>query len=408
MYTDIFVRICKIYTDVFPENSFQFYFDWKKQHKIWKSKNIVTVKFHNTEKVFARIFKEWSIWLGESYCEWNIEVEDGVYKDFLFILVRVSYNSKKILWKLPLLDIFRVFKVQFSNKYFSRWSQEENINSHYSLSDWFDDENNSNKFYLEWLNSWYIQYSCGKWDKWIDTLEKAQLNKLDFYAKRLWIDSRSKWKTLLDLGCGWWWMMFYMAEKYSIKCVWYTLSVAQAKYINGEIKKRKLDDLVSVELKNIHNIKWKYDYIVSVGVMEHIRDYNDLYKKISFSLKKNWITLIHSMFQNQRQQFAADPFLTKYIFPGWAIPQIKKNLRIFRKYFKHVDKNDLPDKSYPKTINCWYENFCKNEDKIRKLLIENWKIKNPDYAIRVFKHYLASVYCWLYEYELVSNILAHN
>ena len=87
---------------------------------------------------------------------------------------------------------------------------------------------------------------------------------------------------------------------------------------------------------------------------------------------------------------------------------MKNNLRIFSKYFKYVDRNDLPNKSYPKTIMCWYENFLKNEKDIRKLLESKGKIKDVDFAVRVFKHYLVSVYCGLYEDELVSNILAYN
>ncbi|EKE27615.1 MAG: hypothetical protein ACD_3C00188G0031, partial [uncultured bacterium (gcode 4)] len=387
MYKDIFLRICKVYVKQYMDFAFIFDFDWEEQKRIWESDKIINVKIRDTENVLKRIFTKWSLWLWESYCEWKIEVDDDEYREFIFIFVRITYN-KKLLWKLRLLDIFRVLRAIYGRKYFSYWSQEADINSHYSLRNWFDNNDDSNEFYLMWLNAKYIQYSCWKWDRWTRRLEEAQENKLNFYAKRLWIFKRSEWKTLLDLGCGWWWLIFYMAEKYSIKCTGLTLSVAQAKYINEEIDRRWLRDLVNVEIRNIHNIQWKYDYITSVGVMEHITDYDDLYKKVSKSLKENWKTLIHSMFQETKKLIDADPFLLKYIFPGAGIPQLKHNLEVFRKYFKYVDNNELPDKSYPKTLQCWFDNFCKNEKSIRRLLEEKSKVTDVDYAIRVYKHYL--------------------
>lgn len=169
-----------------------------------------------------------------------------------------------MLWQLGFLDILRVLRAIYSHTFFTKGTQMADINTHYSLSDWFDDPNDSNEFYLTWLNAKYIQYSCGKWDEDTKTLEEAQRNKLDFYAERLGILSKSNQKTLLDLGCGWGGMMFYMAENHAVKCTGVTLSLAQAAYINDQIQKRQLQDLVSVKIGNIHDIQGKYDYIISV------------------------------------------------------------------------------------------------------------------------------------------------
>ena len=104
-----------------------------------------------------------------------------------------------------------------------------------------------------------------------------------------------------------------------------------------------------------------------------------------------------------------DPFLEKYIFPGGGTPKMKQNLKIFRKYFKEVDRNDFPENSYPKTLNCWYGDFCKNEDGIRRLLTEKSRVKDVDFSIRVFKHYLMLAYCGLSDgFGLVANVLVKN
>ncbi len=260
---------------------------------------------------------------------------------------------------------------------------------------------------MYWLESKYPQYTCAKWDKNTKTLNEAHINKFEFYAKRLWINKSSKWKTLLDLGCGWWWLIFYLNDKYWIKCTWMTLSDAQIVYINNEIKTKSKDDEIQVLHENVHNMTGKYDYIISVWLLEHIDDYDDLYKKTSLSLNKDGKALFHAMF-NTEIFYKADEFLTTYIFPGGWTPNISSNIKIFKKYFDIVDRNDLPDLSYPKTLECRYNDFCKNEDKIRELLVTKSSCENIDYSINIFKHYLMLSYCWLSKWGIVSNILVYN
>lgn len=406
-FEEIFIRLVTAYVKKYIEHSFEIWLDEKKYYLIGDSRNVVKVKITDSNRVLGRIFAEGSLGLGESYCEGLINVDDRLYKYFLFIFVR-AVHDKKLLFSLRLTDIFFILKAKLNQKLFERNTRSENINSHYSLSDWFEDEKDANDFYMFWLNSKYIQYSCGKWDENTKTLDEAQINKLVFYAKRLGIDKNSKDKNLVDLGCGWGGCMFFMAKNYGVKCKGLTLSTAQAEYIRDEVKKRNLDNLVSVEVDDIHNIKGSYDYVISVGVMEHIRDYDHLYKAISDVLNKNGSALIHSMFHTE-MFYRGDPFLGKYIFPGGGTPEIKRNLKIFQKYFKVVDRNDLPKNSYPKTLDCWFNNFCENEENIRKLLAKKSKVKDIDFSIRIFKHYLTLAHCGLSsKFSLVANILAKN
>lgn len=403
----VFLRLVAAYVEKYKEHSFEIYFDGKKSHLLGKSEKLIKVKLSNSEEVLRDIFTGGSLGLGEAYCRGLIQVDDADYRHFLFIFVRAAYDSK-LLFSLPLGDILLILRAKFKRKFFSKKDRAENINSHYSLSEWFDNDKDANDFYMFWLESRYVQYSCGKWDEDTRTLEEAQANKLDFYAKRLGISKSSAGKTLVDLGCGWGGCMFFMAENYGIRCKGITLSTAQAEYIRDEIKKRKLEDLVSVEIGDIHNVEGRYDFAISIGVLEHISDYDHLYKKIAGVLDKKGSALLHSMF-HMGIFYKPDPFLLKYIFPGGATPEIRKNIRIFKKHFKTIDRNDLPTNSYPKTLECWYNEFCKNEAGIRALLEKKSKVKDVDFSIRIFKHYLTLAYCGLYEPNgLVVNVLVRD
>jgi cyclopropane-fatty-acyl-phospholipid synthase len=405
-FQEICIRLVKAYVSLYPKFSFQFYFDGEKQDLIGNGENIIEVIITESEKVFKRIFTEGSMGLGEAYCDGLIEVRDDQYEDFLFIFVRAAYD-KKIIFKLPLSDIFRIIRARYNREFFTKGTQHADINSHYSLSDWFDDDEDANEFYLQWLDSKYIQYTCAKWDTETMSLEEAQVNKFEFYAKRLGINENSRGKTLLDLGCGWGGFMFYIAEHYGLICKGLTLSTAQAAYIAKEAKDRGLENLVSVEIKNVHDMEGSYDFVSSIGLLEHISDYDDLYKKTALALKADGTALFHAIFHTE-MFYKTDPFLLKYIFPGGATPHIEKNVNIFKKYFKSVDRNDLPDMSYPKTLQCWYDTFCQNEGKIRTLLTEKGKCKDVDRAIRIFKHYLILAYCGMAESGVVANIQVKN
>ena len=151
-FEEIFIRLVTAYVKKYNEHSFEICDDDKKCEPIGDSKNIVKVKFTNSNEVLQRIFIEGSLGLGEAYCEGMITVDDKLYKYFLFIFVRAAYD-KKLLLSLPFSDIIVILKAKFNRKFFEKENKSENINAHYSLSDWFDNEKDANNFYLFWLNS---------------------------------------------------------------------------------------------------------------------------------------------------------------------------------------------------------------------------------------------------------------
>ncbi|MFN8280161.1 MAG: class I SAM-dependent methyltransferase [Saprospiraceae bacterium] len=403
-FSSTFIRLVRSYVTINPQYSFEINLDGFIV-QIGESDKVIPVFIQRSEEVFQRIFTEGSLGLGESYCEGLIEVKDQYYRYFVDIFVRVTYDLRLLL-KLKPADIFLILKAKFNRTFSDRLDRSENINAHYSLSDWFEQDEDANAFYLQWLDARYIQYSCGKWDQGIRTLQEAQENKLYFYAQRLQIKSNDP-GILADLGCGWGGCLFYMAEKFGIRCHGITLSTAQASYIKDEAIKRHLEHLVTVEVGDILLAQGRYDYVISIGVMEHISDYDFMYRRLAQILKPGGRALIHSIFHSE-WFYKVDPFLSKFIFPGGSTPEIRSNLNIFKKYFKHVDRHDLPALSYPRTLLCWFDQFCKHEEQIRNLLAQKSKVKDLDYSIRIFKHYLTLTYCGLTDARgFVSNILVY-
>ena len=383
---NIFVKVTRVYVgEERPDMSFRFSFDGVPQPMIGSGPRIVDVSFHNAGRLFQRIFLEGNMGLGEGYSEGLIEVKDEDYKEFLCICVYAT--SPRILRQLSIFDMMAVVRAR-AGGYFTKPRQNATIDNHYSLSDWFDNDDDSNTFFHYWLDRDHHMYSCGKWDPETKTLQQAETNKLEFYARRMGIDESSRGKTLLDLGCGWGGVLFFMAEKFGVCSKGLTLSTAQHSFITKEIARRRLQDLVSVELRNVHDMKGKYDYIISIGMLEHITDFDDLYEKTARALNPGGQALMHSIY-SESWFYKADRWFLKYIFPYGSCPYFPSNLKCFKKYFRFVDPKKLPYLSYPKTLDAWFANFCNAEPQIRDLLQQRGKVKDVEFATRTFKHYLA-------------------
>jgi cyclopropane-fatty-acyl-phospholipid synthase len=195
-----------------------------------------------------------------------------------------------------------------------------------------------------------------------------------------------------------------MAERFGVRAKGLTLSSAQHRYITQEIARRHLQDLVTVELRNVHEMEGAYDYIISIGMLEHISDYEDLYRKTSRALNPGGQALMHSIY-SESWFYKADRWFLKYIFPYGSCPNFPSNMRYFSKYFHVVEPKKMPNLSYPKTLDAWFANFCRAEPQIRELLQRKSKVKDVDFAVRTFKHYLAIASVSLTFSGFVGNIL---
>jgi len=382
----IFITVTRAYVgEERPDLSFRFTFDGVPQPAIGSGSRMVDLSFHNAARLFQRIFLEGSMGLGEGYSEGQIEVNDEDYKEFLCICVYAT--SLRIFRHLSIVDMIAAVRAR-AGGYFSKPREHATIDNHYSLSDWFESDDDSNRFFHYWLDRDHRMYSCGKWDPETKTLEESETNKLECYATRMDIDENSRGKALLDLGCGWGGVLFFMAERFGIRAKGLTLSSAQHRYITQEIARRRLQDLVTVELRNVHEMEGTYDYIMSIGMLEHITDFDDLYRKTARALNPGGQALMHSIY-SESWFYKADRWFLKYIFPYGACPNFASNMRCFRKYFHVVEPKKMPYLSYPKTLDAWFANFCRAEPQIRELLQRKSKVKDVDFAVRTFKHYLA-------------------
>ncbi|MBI2901918.1 MAG: class I SAM-dependent methyltransferase [Planctomycetes bacterium] len=393
VFEELFLKLAENYVGAFPAHSFDFVFDGREIPRIGTSAHAIRVRIARSKEVFRRICLEGSLGLGETYCEGLIDVADRDYKEFLHIFVRTIYNNRNLLFRpnvlvrhIPIV-LSRFVRTKLMVNPFRKRDQAGDINSHYSLDEWFADEDAANEFFLSWLHSPYPQYSCAHWDESTPDLESAQRNKFERFARHLGLDRAAGDKSLLDLGCGWGGWILWVNDRTGLPCTGITLARSQARHIHREISLRE-DPRVRVLTQNVHDMEGAYDYITSFDMLEHIDDYDSLIRRTHECLKPGGVALFQAGFDDDRIR-KLDPFLEKYIFPGATIPNIDRIARIFRRHFPGVEVVPLGKFDYAKTIDAWYARFCRNQERIASILATKSGVRDVEFSLRVFKHYLA-------------------
>ena len=302
-----------------------------------------------------------SLALGEAYMRGDIEVEGDLFQALDQLLGQMSKFS---------LDKSALKKLIFTSN--SKKNQKDEVSSHYDIG---------NDFYRLWLDD-TLSYSCGYFKNPDDTLYDAQVNKVDYILEKLYL---KEGMSLLDIGCGWGFLLIEAAKKYGINGVGITLSLEQHKKFSERIAEEGLEGQLTAELMDYRDLP-KYgktfDRIVSVGMVEHVgRDNYDLFLSCADKvLNPKGLFLLHYI--SALEEHPGDPWIKKYIFPGGMIPSLREmiSLAASRRFYV-IDVESLR-RHYTKTLLCWDKGFREHLDEVREMF--------DDEFIRMWDLYLCS------------------
>ena len=317
-----------------------------KEYKIGTGDPTFTVSL-NKEIPKKELLTSTSLALGEAYMRGDLEIEGDLFNALDHFLGQMGKFST---------DKSALKKLIFSS--LSKKNQEKEVTSHYDIG---------NDFYSLWLDE-TMSYSCGYFKNETDTLYDAQVNKVDYILEKLHLE---KGMSLLDIGCGWGFLLIEAAKKYGVNGVGITLSKEQQKKFQDRIKEEGLEGQISVELMDYRELEksgLSFDRIVSVGMLEHVgRDNYELYIRNADSvLKKGGLFLLHYI--SALQEHPGDPWIKKYIFPGGTIPSLREIIHILGDYkFYTLDVESLR-RHYYKTLLCWNHNFNENRETIEEMM----------------------------------------
>ena len=312
----------------------------------------------NNKNFYNRIFAQGSLGLGESYMDgwWDCEKLD----EFFYRILR-SEIDKKVKQNGALLFktlLFRIINMQSKRRAFLIGEK------HYDLG---------NELFKNMLDQKMV-YSCAYW-KDSETLDEAQESKLELICQKL---NLQPGVTVLDIGSGWGSFLKYATEKHGVKGVGITVSKEQADF--G--KKLCMGLPVEIRLQDYRDLNEKFDYIISVGMIEHVgyKNYRTYMEVVHRCLKDDGLFLLHTIGGNQSVT-SVDSWMNKYIFPNGMLPSIKQLGSAIEGLFVMEDWHNLST-DYDKTLMAWHRNLKNNWDTI--------KSNYDDRFHRMWEYYLLS------------------
>jgi len=245
-----------------------------------------------------------------------------------------------------------------------------NVAHHYDVSD---------DLYFLFLDP-LKQYSCGYFKSETDTLEEAQINKIEHIAKKLDLKPNQR---VLDIGCGWGYLAIEIAKRYRCHVTGITLSENQYRFANNKVEELNLSNQVEIKLADYREIKEKFDRVVSVGMFEHVgrKFYNSFFEEISNLLNSKGVALLHTIGSVDAPR-DPQPWITKYIFPGGYTPSLSQIAGPIEKSGLIVSDLEVLKIHYAYTLRHWKERFTLNKDKVLDMFDEKF--------FRMYEFYLTS------------------
>jgi cyclopropane-fatty-acyl-phospholipid synthase len=302
----------------------------------------------NQEISLSKFVKEPVLTFGESYMNGIIDI-DGEIEDVIIAADRnESVFWSKALSRLPKLP--------------SMHKQKEDVQHHYDVG---------NGFYALWLDA-SMSYSCAYFHTAEDTLEQAQLQKIDHTLRKLQLQPG---ETLLDIGSGWGGLIIRAAQQFGVKSKGITLSEEQYKKTKERIAEHGLEGQVEVELLDYRDLAATgvtFDKIASVGMFEHVgqANYPVFMKSVSTLLKDKGLMLLHTI--THPIESKPDPWIEKYIFPGGYIPSFREIIALLPNYnFNVIDAESLR-MHYAMTLDCWANRYEEHVDQVREMFGERF------------------------------------
>lgn len=215
-----------------------------------------------------------------------------------------------------------------------------------------------------------LKYSCCHWGPGVETLEDAETEALRITCERAEIANGQR---ILELGCGWGSLSLWMAQEYpGCRITSVSNSGPQRRFIEERAAERGLHNLevVTCDMNDFQTDE-RFDRVVSVEMFEHMRNYEELLRRISGWLEPDGRLFVHIFchrrFGYEFQTDGATAWMGRHFFTGGIMPS--------RDVFDHFSRDMRLSRSwawsgrhYERTANAWLENMDRRRGEVLPVL----------------------------------------
>lgn len=351
---------------------------WNNHHFVLGAHPRVTLRI-NTPRALPNLMVPSLDSLGSAYVEGLIDI-DGPIDDIIEQAIALSASGGAA-------HASRVARLRHSRRL-----DAESIEHHYDVS---------NDFYRLWLDEQMV-YSCAYFHTPDDTLETAQVAKIDHILRKIRLQPGQR---LLDIGCGWGALVLRAAQQFGATCVGITLSKCQYELARERVAAAGLQDRIDIRLQDYRDIHEKFDRITSVGMFEHVglKNLRLYFSTVRELLNDDGIVMNHGITScnpaSVGTPLGGGDFIDRYVFPNGELPHI--GLALEEMSAAGLEAYDIENLRlhYALTLRHWSQRFEANAETLRKMVSER--------IFRIWRTYLAGcAYAFERDWVALHQIVA--
>lgn len=235
------------------------------------------------------------------------------------------------------------------------------------------------RFYQLVLGS-HLKYSSGYWPAAETTFEESEAAMLALTCERAGLVDGQR---VLELGCGWGSLSLWMAEHYpASRIVSVSNSRTQKLHIDAEAERRGITNLRIVTANMIDYTgegPGLFDRVVSVEMFEHMKNYQELLRRIASWLKPEGSLFVHIFTHRDcAYHFEAvsdDDWMARYFFTGGQMPA-DELLEHFQDDLSLQHHWILDGTHYARTSEAWLANMDRHKKEIMPLFAATYGEEN--------------------------------
>ena len=218
------------------------------------------------------------------------------------------------------------------------------------------------------------KYSCCEWNEQTKTLTDAEALALQTTVERAGIEDGMR---VLDMGCGWGSVSLYVAEQFpNSSVVGVSNSNSQREYITSQAAERGLSNLEIITADmNEFEAPGKFDRVVSIEMFEHMRNYGELFSRISNWLNDDGRFFMHIFCHRTTPYEFIDngptDWMSRHFFSGGIMPSVDLPLR-FPNDLSIEERWSWNGDHYAKTCRAWLDTMDANRNHIMPILRETY------------------------------------
>ena len=202
----------------------------------------------------------------------------------------------------------------------------------------------------------HLKYSCCLFERDDADLATAEAAMLALTCQRAQIGDEQR---ILELGCGWGSLSLWMADHYpGSRILAVSNSASQRRFIEARRDERGLANLeiVTADMNSFAPVEGNFDRVVSIEMFEHMRNWDEMFKRIHSWLRPGGLFFLHVFCHRQHSYVftseRSDDWMGRYFFRDGLMPAadlpwfLQRKLRVLRHW-------NVNGRHYERTCNAW-------------------------------------------------------